>query len=215
MNEGHDAATAADPHRGTADLVEANTCLLDASERAALMALARASIEHGLEHDSALAVNLDTQPERLCAQGAVFVTLHREGRLRGCIGHLQAESPLAQDVAENAYAAAFRDPRFPPLTDAELNDLDIQISVLTAPEAIAFASEAELLAQLRPGIDGVILAENDSPGARRGTFLPSVWEQLPRRQDFLRHLKLKAGLSPDHWSKDIRAWRYRTESFDA
>ena len=211
MSKGRDATTEAAVH----DIGETDTHLLGESERQALLTLARASIRHGLDRGSALTVDLDTQPEPLRAERAAFVTLHRQGRLRGCIGHLEAIQPLARDVAENAYAAAFRDPRFPPLTEAELADLDIEISVLTPPEAITFESETDLMAQLRPGIDGVILAENDRSGARRGTFLPSVWEQLPRRHDFLRHLKLKAGLSPDHWSDDIRAWRYRTESFGA
>jgi AmmeMemoRadiSam system protein A len=211
MSKGQDATTVAEPNDG----VETDARLLDQSERDALLALARDSIRHGLALGASLPVDLDAQPEALCAERAAFVTLHRKGRLRGCIGHLEAVQPLALEVAENAYAAAFRDPRFPPLTEAELDGLQIEISVLTPPQAIAFRSEADLLTQLQPGIDGLILSENDSPGARRGTFLPSVWEQLPRRQDFLRHLKLKAGLSPDHWSDDMRAWRYRTESFGA
>lgn len=211
MSKGQDATTVAEPKDG----VETDARLLDQSERDALLALARDSIRHGLTSDASLPVDLDAQPEALRAERAAFVTLHRKGRLRGCIGHLEAVQPLALDVAENAYAAAFRDPRFPPLTEAELGGLEIEISVLTPPQAIAFRSEADLLTQLQPGIDGLILAESDSPGARRGTFLPSVWEQLPRRQDFLRQLKLKAGLNPDHWSDDMRAWRYRTESFGA
>jgi AmmeMemoRadiSam system protein A len=211
MSKGQDATTVAEPNDG----VETDARLLDQSERDALLALARHSIRYGLALGASLPVDLDAQPEALRAERAAFVTLHRKGRLRGCIGHLEAVQPLALEVAENAYAAAFRDPRFPPLTEAELDGLQIEISVLTPPQAIAFRSEADLLTQLQPGIDGLILSENDSPGARRGTFLPSVWEQLPRRQDFLRHLKLKAGLSPDHWSDDMRAWRYRTESFGA
>jgi hypothetical protein len=174
-----------------------------------LLGLARESIRHGLEHGSALAVDLDSQPEAVRARRAAFVTLHRDGELRGCIGHLEAVQPLVLDVVENAFAAAFRDPRFPPVTASELDALHIDISALTPARPIELGTEADLITQLEPGIDGVILAE----GPRRGTFLPSVWEQLPRPEDFLRHLKRKAGLSPDHWSAEMRAWRYRTESF--
>ena len=187
--------------------------LLAEPERQGLLLLARRSIRHGLDTGAALPVDLTTQPEALRADGAAFVTLHLGGALRGCIGHLEPIQPLASDVADNAFAAAFRDPRFPPVCDAEFDDLHIEISVLTPSQPITFDSEDELLAALRPGIDGVILAETGTGGERRGTFLPSVWEQLPQPRDFLRHLKLKAGLSPDHWSDQIRAWRYGTEAF--
>jgi len=192
---------------------DADTPLLRESERQALLLLARGSIRHGLDNGKALSVDLDAQPKPLQARHACFVTLHLNDRLRGCIGHLEAVQPLALDVAENAYAAAFRDPRFPPVTSTEFDALHIEISVLTPSEPLAFGSEDELLALLRPGIDGIILAENGAGGGRRGTFLPSVWEQLPQPRDFLHHLKLKAGLSPDDWSDNLRAWRYRTESF--
>jgi AmmeMemoRadiSam system protein A len=187
--------------------------LLAPPERRALLTLARASIRHGLETGRPLPVDLDAQPDTLRAERAAFVTLHRDTQLRGCIGHLEAVQPLARDVAENAFAAAFRDPRFPPLTAGEFDSLHIDISVLTPSEPIAFASEAELIALLRPGIDGVILEDSAAGQGRRGTFLPSVWEQLPQPREFLRHLKQKAGLSPDYWSDGLRAWRYRTESF--
>jgi len=187
--------------------------LLAEQERHGLLLLARRSIRHGLDTGTALPVDLASQPEALRADGAAFVTLHLGGQLRGCIGHLEPMQPLALDVADNAFAAAFRDPRFPPLCDAEFDAVHIEISVLTPSQPIAFDSEDELIAALRPGIDGVILAETGAGGERRGTFLPSVWEQLPQPRDFLRHLKLKAGLSPDHWSKDVRAWRYGTEAF--
>ncbi len=183
--------------------------MLSAESRRALLELARASIGQGLRDGRALDANPQTQPPALRATGASFVTLHHHGQLRGCIGHLEASEPLACNVAANAFSAAFRDPRFPPLSPAELGGLQIEISVLTPSEPIRFTNEAQLIAALRPGVDGVILTE----GARRGTFLPSVWKQLPAAADFLHHLKIKAGLSPDHWSDQIRAWRYRTESF--
>jgi AmmeMemoRadiSam system protein A len=187
----------------------AANALLEPDHRRALLTLARASITHGLETGRPAEVVLDKQPPALCVPRAAFVTLHRDRELRGCIGHLEAVHPLVIDVAENAFAAAFRDPRFPPVSVPELGLLRISLSVLTPAEPIGFGSEAELLAALEPGVDGVILGED----GRRGTFLPSVWEQLPRREDFLRGLKHKAGLSADHWSERIRAWRYRTESF--
>jgi AmmeMemoRadiSam system protein A len=121
---------------------------------------------------------------------------------------LSACRPLVVDVAENAFAAAFEDPRFPPLSENELEDLDIHISVLSPPEAMTIKDEANLIAQLRPGVDGLIIED----GARRATFLPAVWEDLPDRMDFLSHLKRKAGMRPDHWSRTFRAFRYAAES---
>jgi AmmeMemoRadiSam system protein A len=187
----------------------ADSELLDASERRTLLKLARQSIEHGLSEGRAIAVDADSYPADLKAQRAAFVTLETHGTLRGCIGHLEAIQPLVRDVAENAFAAAFRDPRFPPLRPSELPLLAIEISVLSTPRSLPFATEEELLALIEPGIDGLILEE----GSARGTFLPTVWDSLPEPRDFLRHLKTKAGLSPDYWSSDIRIKRYRTESF--
>ncbi len=143
----------------------------------------------------------------LMEERATFVTLEIDGRLRGCIGMLEACRPLAEDVAENAFAAAFRDPRFPPVSPAELDDLEISISVLSPPEEMVFSSEEALLEQIRPGVDGLILQD----GFRKGTFLPSVWEQLPEKASFFEHLKLKAGLAPGHWSDTLRVFRYTAE----
>ena len=140
---------------------------------------------------------------------ATFVTLNKFGELRGCIGHLEAIQPLIADVAENAFNAAFRDPRFQPVTASEFGDLEVHISVLSPPEPMVFTSEADLLRQIRPGIDGLILED----GAYRGTFLPSVWEQLPDPAQFLAHLKMKAGLPPNYWSDTLKVSRYTTESF--
>ena len=182
---------------------------LPPQDRRLLLNLARDSIRHGLQQGRPLPVEVEAYPVTLQARRASFVTLNRNGALRGCIGHLEAIQPLVADVAENAFAAAFRDPRFPPLAAAELDDLEIHISVLTPATPMRFSSEQDLLQQLRPGEDGLILQE----GSYRGTFLPSVWESLPQPQEFLRHLKLKAGLPPDHWSDAIQVYRYRTESF--
>lgn len=178
-------------------------------DRATLLDLARRSIVNGLERGAPLAVDPEDYPEPLRMERAAFVTLHLDGELRGCIGHLEAVQPLVCDVAENAYAAAFRDPRFPPLARRELAGLTIDVSVLSPPEPMTFSSEADLLGQIRPGIDGLILTE----GRARGTFLPSVWESLPAPRDFVDHLKRKAGLPADHWSERIQVARYATESF--
>lgn len=183
--------------------------LLAAEERAVLLDLARTSIAHGLREGRALSVREADYSPALCARRAAFVTLHELGTLRGCIGHLEAVAPLVRDVADNAFAAAFRDPRFPPVTADELGLLHIEISVLTPAEPLSFDSEADLLARIVPGRDGLILVD----GPFRGTFLPSVWESLPEPQEFLRHLKRKAGLPADHWSDGVRVSRYRTESF--
>jgi uncharacterized protein len=181
-----------------------------AAHREALLKLARDAIRHGLEAGEAPAVDTGALPPELQAPGAAFVTLTLGGQLRGCIGSLQAYRPLAADVSDNAYNAAFRDPRFPPLTPAEFERLHLHISILTPSEPMEFRSEEDLLAQLRPGVDGLVIAA----AGRRGTFLPSVWEQLPDRHDFLRHLKLKAGLPQDYWSDDVQVWRYGTESIE-
>ena len=140
----------------------------------------------------------------LMEPGASFVTLTRRDELRGCIGSLLAERPLRHDIESNARAAAFRDPRFPPVAAHEYGDIDIEVSLLSALEPIEVASETELLSALRPGMDGVLLEYR----ARRGTFLPQVWEQLPEPRAFLRQLKQKAGLHADFWAEEIRLSRY-------
>lgn len=136
--------------------------------------------------------------------GATFVTLVRHGKLRGCIGTLQAHRKLLADVKANAKAAAFLDPRFEPLTATELRSTRIEVSLLTAPEQIGFGSQDEAIALLRPNVDGVILEYGD----KRGTFLPQVWEQLPDARSFFAHLKQKAGLPADFWADGIRLSRY-------
>jgi AmmeMemoRadiSam system protein A len=182
---------------------------LDTEQRQALLAVARHSIILGLGEGRPLRVNLEDFAAVLRAQRAAFVTLQEFGQLRGCIGHLEARQPLVKDVAENAFAAAFRDPRFPPVTARELERLHIEISVLTPATPLIFGSEQELVALIEPGRDGLILEE----GLARGTFLPSVWESLPNPVDFLRQLKRKAGLPENYWSDRLRISRYRTESF--
>jgi AmmeMemoRadiSam system protein A len=178
-------------------------------QRQILLEVARESISYGLAHGRPLAVQAaDFHPD-LGAVRACFVTLNRNGELRGCIGHLEASQPLVEDVAENAFSAAFRDPRFPPLSTAEWPAVKVHISVLTPAEPIQFTDEQDLLSQLHPGEDGLILVE----GPYRGTFLPAVWVSLPRPADFLAQLKRKAGLAADYWSDTLQVSRYRTESF--
>lgn len=136
--------------------------------------------------------------------GATFVTLTQCGELRGCIGSLQPHRPLLQDICQNARAAAFHDPRFAPLGRDELENTCCEVSLLSPVEPMTFKDEQDALAQLRPGIDGVILEY----GRYRSTFLPQVWEQLPEPQQFMAHLKRKAGLPDDFWDKDVRLSRY-------
>lgn len=140
----------------------------------------------------------------LQAPGASFVTLTQQGRLRGCIGTLEPHRPLRVDVEANAVAAALRDPRFARLETWEFKETDIEVSLLSAREALAFGSEAEALAQLQPGVDGVVFEF----GRWRSTFLPQVWAQLPDAAGFMAQLKQKAGLPPDFWSAQVRLERY-------
>ncbi len=192
--------------------MSANNSLCE-EEHILLHKVADAAIESGIgsciENGQPLTVNTAYYPRPLREIRATFVTLNLHGQLRGCIGSLEAHRPLVEDVAHNAYAAAFSDPRFGPLQADELPDLKIHISVLSPTTAMTFHSEQDLIRQLRPGIDGLILED----GYHRGTFLPSVWESLPEPEDFWRHLKLKAGLSTEHWSGTLRVSRYTTECF--
>ena len=145
-----------------------------------------------------------TPPPELAEPGASFVTLTQNGRLRGCIGSLEAQRPLATDVAENAFAAAFRDPRFPPLSQEELARTRVEVSLLTPAKPFPVSGEEDALARLQPGIDGLIL----SFGRQRATFLPQVWESLPDPRQFMRELKLKAGLAADFWDPAVTLARY-------
>lgn len=183
--------------------------MLNTEHRQLLHDLAYASIKHGLETGEALEIDIKEYPAELQTIRATFVTLHRNEQLRGCIGILKPVRPLAEDVAYNAWAAAFTDSRFLPLNAGELDNLDIHISILGTPEEIDFISEDDLVNQIRPGKDGLILED----GFNRGTFLPSVWESLSDAHTFLNHLKMKAGLPADYWSDDIQIKRYTVEEF--
>jgi AmmeMemoRadiSam system protein A len=177
--------------------------------RTVLLDTAWHSIRHGIAHGKPLTVDPTDFDKPLAETGASFVTLHQHGDLRGCIGTLEAYRPLINDVAENAFAAAFRDPRFAPVSQADIDNIKLDISVLSKPEVLEFCSQENLLELIQPGRDGLILKD----GPNRGTFLPTVWESLPEREDFLRHLKIKAGLPAGHWSDTVEVWRYTTECF--
>lgn len=165
-----------------------------------LLPLARAAIatQLGLSHTAS-----EDLPW-LKMSGACFITLTLESRLRGCIGTLRAHRALVEDVKANAVAAAFRDPRFPPLAAGEFSAVALEISVLSALEPLRFSDEPDALRQLRAGVDGVVFEY----GYHTGTFLPQVWEDFKEPSDFLAHLKYKAGLPPDFWDAEVRLLRY-------
>lgn len=140
-----------------------------------------------------------------------FVTLKNKGLLRGCIGSLSSDAPLRENVRQNALHAAFHDPRFPPLGSDEFPLIEIEVSVLTPPSRLPYDGPDDLLERLRPGTDGVILRK----GGASATFLPQVWKQLPRREDFLSHLCLKAGLAAQAWRKgDLQVETYQVQYFE-
>jgi uncharacterized protein len=184
---------------------------LEPGSRALLLQTAADAIESQLERRATAGLVEVALPAELRELRASFVTLTIDGELRGCCGTLEARRPLATDVWHNARASAFGDPRFPPLEAWEWVRVDLEVSVLSPLERVAVRSEAELLAGLVPGEDGLVIAWRGS----RATFLPKVWEQLRDPVDFLRHLKHKAGWSADFWAVDVEVWRYFTESVAA
>ena len=183
--------------------------LLNKELQQTLIDVARQSILSGLENNKRISISTDLYPEELQQQRATFVTLNINQQLRGCIGCLSAYRSLVEDISSNAYAAAFEDPRFPAVSFNEYPLLNYHISILSPSNIMLFDSEEDLLSQLQPNIDGLILTE----GNLRGTFLPSVWEQLNDKKQFLNHLKQKAGLASDYWSDSIQISRYTVESF--
>lgn len=166
-----------------------------------LLKLARSAI------GSRFGIEFENTPshQALAEPGATFVTLTQEGELRGCIGSLEAHRPLGEDVRENALGAAFRDPRFTPLSAEEFVRTRVEVSLLTAPEFLEFRDEEEALAQLRPSVDGVIFFHD----WHRATFLPQVWDSLREPRTFIAQLKRKAGLPADFWHADVKLARYQ------
>jgi len=176
-------------------------------ERQALLELARAAVAHGVRTGQELLVDPQEHPERLRELRACFVTLRRHRALRGCTGSLEAKDPLVCQVAHSAHRTALADPRFEPVREEELPELELHISVLTPLERLPADSEEQLLAALEPGRDGLVLHE----GSAAATFLPSVWEQVRSPREFLHELRRKAGLPKDRWSSEQWFERYRAE----
>jgi len=178
-----------------------------------LVRLARQQIEHhlGVTPESPVE-EAELADPALQQKSGVFVTLHKRGALRGCIGSLAAVEPIVEGIRRNALNAAFQDYRFKDLTAAELPDLHVEVSVLTEPKPLAYHNADELLHLLRPGIDGVIL---NGPGGASATFLPQVWQQLPVPEQFLGHLCRKAGLAESAWrSGSLDISTYQVQSFE-
>ena len=165
-----------------------------------LLPIARAAISQALNVSHAA----DETAPWLAEHGACFVTLTQDGDLRGCIGSLQAHRPLLADVKSNAVSAAMRDPRFTPLTVEELDITTVEVSLLSSTQEMTVRDEADALAQLSPGVDGIIFEY----GLYHSTFLPQVWEQLPHPRQFMAHLKRKAGLADDFWAEGVKLLRY-------
>lgn len=179
-------------------------------EKKYLLSLARRAIKHYLESGRVLEIGAEDPPPKLKEKKACFITLTIEGNLRGCIGHILPRQELYRDVIENAVFAAFQDPRFYPLDREEFSKIKIEISILTVPTPLEFASSSDILSGLEPEKDGVILKR----GVYQATFLPQVWEELPQKEVFLGHLCRKAGLEADCWkASDIKVERYQVEAF--
>lgn len=178
---------------------------LSAERKSQMLHLARNAIAAQLNMEPLQS----TENAQLNEHGACFITLTKNGDLRGCIGSLQAYRPLKEDIVQNARAAAFNDPRFRPLTSSELPLVTIEVSVLTEPEAVTFNSTEELFSLIRPDVDGVIIEK----GYHRATFLPQVWLQLPTHPQFFSHLLQKAALPEDTPLTDLTVQRYQVEKF--
>jgi len=183
---------------------------LSEEEKKALLKIAREALTAAVENKPLPAINLASLPPALSEPGASFVTLTKNGQLRGCIGVLEAYQPLALDVQEHAVSAAMDDYRFPPVSRAELPLIEIEISRLTPPKKLEYDSPQDLLVKIRPGVDGVVLKD----GFRRATFLPQVWEKIESPAEFLSHLCLKMGAPPDLWrEKKLEVFTYQVEEF--
>lgn len=180
---------------------------LGTAEKSILIEIVTKALELATRERRQLKITAKDFSPALQAQRSSFVTLHSAGELRGCIGSVDAARPLIEDVAMNAFSAAVNDARFETLNAEELPGLVVHLTVLSALEDIPCRSEAELLGALHPGIDGLLIRD----GGRHATFLPVMWERLPSPEEFLLHLKEKAGMPANHWSKNFRAQRYRAE----
>ena len=187
-----------------------STDKLSEEEKQTLLSIARESMQHAVKKENLSPLELNSMSSMLRANGASFVTLTIHGNLRGCIGALEPYQPLALDVREHAIASALDDPRFPPVTPSELDQIEIEISRLTVPERLEYTDAEDLLAKLRPHVDGVILRD----GFRRATFLPQVWDKIPDKADFLDNLCYKMGAPQNLWGhKHLEVLVYQVEEF--
>ena len=188
--------------------IEANN--LTTEEKQILLRIARRALEQGVRGEKVSPLELKSLPPRLQGWGASFVTLTMHGDLRGCIGALEPYQPLAEDVREHAVAAAQEDYRFTPVRSEELSDITIEVSRLTTPVPLEYSTPEDLLSKLCPGVDGVVLRD----GFQRATFLPQVWEKISGAEEFLSHLCLKMGATPDVWRhKHLDVLVYQVEEF--
>ncbi len=183
---------------------------LSPGEGQKLVEIARRAIEDKILNNRIYEPSPEELSPKLKEKRGAFVTLTKNGELRGCIGHIYPVEPLYLAVRDNAIAAALEDPRFPPVSPEELDDIDIEVSVLTVPEPVPGETQQEKYENIRPGIDGIVLER----GWKKATFLPQVWEQLPDKDEFLAHLCLKAGMEPDCWKDPkTRILRYTVQAF--
>ncbi len=184
---------------------------LSAQDRQYLLQLASETVTRAAEGRKLPSVDLSALSEDLRRDGASFVTLTKRDNLRGCIGSLQARRPLVLDVRENAVSAALRDPRFPAVSPDELDDLHIEVSVLSIPQPLSYDGPDDLVAKLRPRVDGVVVERDWN----RATFLPQVWDKLPDPHQFLRRLCVKAGLPPDAYQRPgLQVYTYQVEELE-
>ena len=182
---------------------------LSGDEQSLLLEIARRSILSGLSTGRAPQIDVAQQAASLQIPAAVFITLIHCGELRGCVGSLQAIEPLAQAVTNSAFNAAFRDRRFAPVRLDELDDIRIEVSVLSEMEPLQVDSRQALLEALQPGVDGLLLEDQGC----RSTFLPKVWDKIASPAEFVGQLLLKAGFGAGHWSDTMRCHRYHTRTF--
>ena len=180
-------------------------------EQQMLLRMARDAMERGVKGEKLAPLDQSTLSPHLREEGVSFVTLTIKGQLRGCIGGLEACQSLAEDVRQHAVAAALGDPRFPPVSERELNGIQIEVSRLTRPHPLEYKDANDFLSKIRPHVDGVILRDGIY---HRGTFLPQVWEKIPDPEEFLNNLCYKMGVSKNLWrNKHLDVFIYQVEEF--
>jgi AmmeMemoRadiSam system protein A len=209
MQPGKEAGKSGITKRGDVAMNEPQR--LSEDEGRYLLWVARKTIENRLANREDPPVKWKEVPDKFKEKTGTFVTLTIDRTLRGCIGHIIPRETLIEGIVENAVNAAFRDPRFPPLTRKELDKIEIEVSILTPPKRLSYEGVEDLLKRLRPGVDGVILKK----GYYEATFLPQVWQQLPDKEEFLSHLCVKAGLSPSSWkTENLEISTYQVQAFE-